>query len=165
MNFDLARRHMSTVTSLSRGRHGLVSALGQKGYLIPAVLLLRPPPRRLRAHAMKHSLQHCIDSCTNCHQVCTATLKELLADADGSPDPLQVAILIDCAEICSLSADYMLRGSELHRSVCEVCAEVCVACAEECERADGAPSKLLDCAAVCRSCAESCNEMATGAAS
>lgn len=40
---------------------------------------------------------------------------------------------LDCAESCITSANFMLRGSEHHSRVCEVCAEVCEACAASCD--------------------------------
>jgi hypothetical protein len=70
--------------------------------------------------------------------------------------------LLDCASICHTSADFMLRGSDLHRPTCGVCAEVCQRCAESCERM---AEDELDrrCAEVCRRCAESCRQMAGAA--
>jgi len=74
-----------------------------------------------------------------------------------------IRLLLDCAEICQTSANFMLRMSELHGQTCDVCADVCGRCAEDCERF-GDDQMMQQCAAACRSCAESCHEMAEMAA-
>jgi hypothetical protein len=71
--------------------------------------------------------------------------------------------LLDCADICQASANFMLRGSELHMRTCAVCAEVCERCAESCERLADDP-QMRACAEECRRCADSCRRMASMAA-
>jgi hypothetical protein len=73
-----------------------------------------------------------------------------------------LTLLLDCAEICQTSANFMLRGSDLHSRTCAVCAEVCERCAESCERFTD-DAMMQQCAQVCRSCAQSCREMARSA--
>jgi hypothetical protein len=68
--------------------------------------------------------------------------------------------LMDCADICRTSADFMLRGSPQHALTCGTCAEVCAACAESCERIGQQDGMMKKCAEVCRRCAESCRHMA-----
>jgi hypothetical protein len=71
--------------------------------------------------------------------------------------------LIDCAEMCQTSADFMLRGSELHVYTCGACAEVCNACAKSCESmADD--EMMRRCAEACRTCAQECRKMSRGMA-
>jgi len=70
-----------------------------------------------------------------------------------------VRLLLDCAEICSVSADFMIRGSELHAHTCQACAAICDRCADECDKLGQEPH-LAACAEICRRCAESCREMA-----
>jgi hypothetical protein len=72
-----------------------------------------------------------------------------------------ITILLDCAAACAQSADFMLRGSDMHGRVCGVCAEACERCAEDCERLANGEQHMLHCAAICRQCAESCRMMAT----
>jgi hypothetical protein len=74
-----------------------------------------------------------------------------------------IRLLTDCANICQISADFMLRGSDFHGRACALCAEVCRVCAEDCERVDPNDQLMKDCAAQCRSCADSCERMATAA--
>ena len=68
--------------------------------------------------------------------------------------------LLDCADTCRVSADFMLRGSPLHSEVCGVCADACERCAKSCEQfGDDAETKA--CAEMCRRCTESCRLMAS----
>ena len=70
-----------------------------------------------------------------------------------------IQLLLDCAEICQTSANFMIRGSQFHRRTCATCAEVCAACAEDCARF-GDDTQMQRCAEMCRGCAESCQRMA-----
>ena len=92
-------------------------------------------PRRLRGHSPALS-QH----------------------GDEHADPKHIRTLLDCAQACETSRDFMLRGSDLHSKTCGVCADACERCAESCERLGG--EEMERCAEICRSCAESCHEMA-----
>jgi hypothetical protein len=71
--------------------------------------------------------------------------------------------LLDCAEICQTSANFMLRGSELHSRTCWACAEICERCARDCERLSD-DAYMRACAEACRRCANSCKHMAAMAA-
>ena len=70
-----------------------------------------------------HAMEQCIDNCTNCHRICLETAARHFA-GERSPriDEGMVRLLLDCAEICRTSADFMIRGSELHPHVCRACA-------------------------------------------
>jgi hypothetical protein len=68
--------------------------------------------------------------------------------------------MLDCAEICQTSADFMLRGSDRHHLTCRICADICRACAEDCERLAGDDPMMRECAEECRRCQKSCERMA-----
>ena len=72
-------------------------------------------------------------------------------------------LLLDCAEICRTSADFMIRGSDLHPHICRACAAVCARCADECD-AMGDDPYLAACSEICRRSALTCAEMAGRAA-
>jgi hypothetical protein len=104
-------------------------------------------------------MRRCIEECTTCHEVCLATVAHCLEAGGEHAEAAHVRLLLDCAQICVTSADFMLRGSELHGETCGACAVVCERCAESCERfADD--EVMSACADVCRRCAESCRRMA-----
>ncbi len=105
-------------------------------------------------------LQQCIDECTKCHDICLATIQHCLKRGGKHAEAGHITLLLDCAEICQTSANFMLRGSTLHRNTCMVCAEVCTRCADSCERLSD-DEQMRACAEDCRSCAQSCEQMAS----
>jgi hypothetical protein len=70
-------------------------------------------------------------------------------------EPSHFRLMMNCAEICQTSLNFMLSNSEFSEQICAVCAEICDACAESCDQLDG----MEDCAKACRECAESCRSM------
>ena len=100
----------------------------------------------------------CIEACQSCHEVCVETLAHCLQMGGEHVEANHIRTMLDCAQICATSADFMLRGSPLHASVCDVCADVCNECAASCAGLEGA--EMQRCAEECRRCAEHCREMA-----
>jgi hypothetical protein len=111
---------------------------------------------------MSAAMQQCIDECLSCHRVCVETTQHCLQMGGRHAEASHIRLMLDCAEICQTSANFMLRGSDLHAHTCGVCAEVCQRCAEDCERF-GDDQMMMQCAQACRRCAESCRQMAHGA--
>lgn len=114
------------------------------------------------AHTAAHTatkMQQCIDECLGCHRVCLETTAHCLRQGGRHAEASHIGLLQDCAQICQTSADFMLRGSELHARTCGVCAEVCERCAESCARLGG-DTQMKACEDACRRCAASCREMA-----
>ncbi len=108
------------------------------------------------------NIEHCIQQCTECHRVCVETLQHCLEQGGHHVEPAHVREMLDCAQICAVSADFMSRGSDTHIDVCGVCAHVCQRCAESCEKVNDS-AEMQRCIDACRACAQSCREM-TGAA-
>ena len=105
-------------------------------------------------------MQECIDNCTRCHEVCVAAITGCLEKGGRHAEAKSIRYLIDCAQICAVSADFMLRGSDLHGHTCTACAEVCARCADECERLAGEDEMMRRCVDECRRCADSWRSMA-----
>ena len=105
-------------------------------------------------------LQECIEGCLNCHAACTMAAQHCLAEGGELGDIDMVGVLLDCAEICQTSANFMLRGSPYHPVTCAACAEVCRVCEEACRNFSD-DEQLRDCAETCASCAEHCEHMAS----
>jgi hypothetical protein len=108
-------------------------------------------------------LQECVDNCTECHAICVATAQHCLELGGEHAAPHHIRTLLDCAQICQTSADFMLRQSAHHPAVCRCCAELCRACEEECRRMAGGDELMRRCAEACARCAESCDRMARAA--
>jgi hypothetical protein len=109
------------------------------------------------AHIEKAMLA-CIETCDECRRCCLATLSHCLEMGGEHAISAHIQLLLDCAEACQASANFMSRGSDQHADACAFCAEVCEACAESCEALGG--EEMKKCAEVCRRCAQSCRQMA-----
>ena len=120
----------------------------------------------MRGHEMMAEItpemRECIANCQECHAVCLETTVHCLQMGGQHAEAGHIRTLLDCAEICQTSANYMLRSSPLHHLTCGVCAEACTRCAASCE-AFGDDRMMQSCAEVCRRCAESCERMARSA--
>lgn len=104
-----------------------------------------------------HDLRDCIEACTRCHEMCEhMTFEHCLRLGGKHIEPEHLKLMADCAQICSTSADFMIRGSPRHALTCRVCAEICEACADDCERI----GDMDDCVKACRQCAQTCRAMA-----
>ena len=109
---------------------------------------------------MPSAMQECIKNCLECYQICSHVAEHCLKKGGKHADPKHIKLLEDCAKICNLSADFMLRRSEFHTSTCGACAEVCNACAESCEALASDDPMMKACAEACKKCASSCSSMA-----
>jgi hypothetical protein len=109
---------------------------------------------------LSDEMQMCIQNCVQCAQVCEQMIQHCLKQGGPHSAPSHIRLLQDCAEICAVSANFMLRESEFHGRTCAVCADVCLSCAEDCEKMKD-DEMMRMCAEVCRRCAESCQKMAT----
>jgi hypothetical protein len=101
----------------------------------------------------------CIQHCTDCHNICLETMAYCLQLGGRHAQAPHLRLLLDCAEICQTSANFMLRRSDLHGRTCAICAEICERCAQDCAQF-GDDSQMQACAEVCSSCAASCRRMA-----
>ena len=109
---------------------------------------------------LNHDFAECIENCTECHRVCLETMQYCLRLGGEHAAMTHIRLLADCAQICQTSADFMMRGSELHQEICAACAEVCSRCGNNCALIDADDAQLQECAEVCLRCAATCGEMA-----
>jgi hypothetical protein len=112
---------------------------------------------------ISREMRQCAEECLSCASICTEAVPHCLLLGGRHAMADHIGSLIDCAQICQTSADFMLRGSHAHTEVCGVCATVCRTCEASCrELADDELMKR--CADECARCAESCERMAGAAA-
>jgi len=108
-------------------------------------------------HSLSPEMEACIKTCQYCATTCLRTAANHCLEMGGAHvEPAHYRTMLDCAEICQTSANFMLRNSTLHNTVCRACAAVCEACAKSCETVGDMP----DCVVACYNCAESCLRMA-----
>jgi hypothetical protein len=103
-------------------------------------------------------VRECIRDCQDCYQTCTETLIRCLGMGGKHAEPNHLNLLMDCARICNLNTDFMLRNSTYYPQTCGITADICDECGDTCDRFDD--DFMKECASVCRRCAESCREMA-----
>ncbi|WP_432744832.1 four-helix bundle copper-binding protein [Methylobacter sp. G7] len=104
------------------------------------------------------AMQACIEACNHCHQVCLQTaMNHCLKTGGKHIEAEHFRLMMNCAEICQVSANFQLSSSHFSHRLCEVCTEVCEACAADCEKLGG----MDECVEACEQCAESCRKMAS----
>ena len=103
------------------------------------------------------TMNACIENCLNCYKTCLGMATNHCLNAGGKHvEPAHFRLMLACAEICRVSAHFMLLGSKHHKHTCRECAEICAECAASCESV----GDMDECVAACKTCAESCEAMA-----
>ncbi|WP_336024066.1 four-helix bundle copper-binding protein [Halobellus salinisoli] len=109
-----------------------------------------------KINSLNDDQRTCIENCNEATEVCEWCADECL----GEEDMEECARLCrDVADLTSLHARFMARGSMYSSTLAEACAEACEACADECSNHDAEHCQV--CADVLRDCAESCRKMAS----
>lgn len=117
----------------------------------------------MNTQTMSREVMDCIQACRDCAETCLETVPYCLRQGGRHAEARHIALLLDCAQACQASADFMARGSEFDRQLYGICADICERCAERCE-AFGDDQQMRACAEACRRCAASCRQMASMAA-
>lgn len=96
-------------------------------------------------------LGECAAACDHCATAC-------LGEENVKMMARCIALDMDCAQICSLTAAFVARGSEHAAHLLAECAEICAACARECENHADRHDHCRECAEACRKCEEACRQ-------
>ena len=110
------------------------------------------------------AMEECIQACLDCHASCLCLARSCVHAGGSLAGPAHVTVLLDCADCCRTTANFMLRDSPLHARLCRLCAELCAACERECRDGADGNEAMLRCADACRRCAEWCERVAAVAA-
>lgn len=111
-----------------------------------------PASRQNRGPSMPEAIKSCLD----CHSMCFRMATGFCLERGGRhAQPAHIRLLLNCAELCQTSANFMLSDSPLHNRVCMICAETCEACAKSCKEV----GDMQDCVEECLRCAKSCRTM------
>lgn len=108
---------------------------------------------------MDTTMQQAISNAMSCASSCLESINYCSHMGGKHVEASHLGLLIDCARICDITADYMLRESEFHPEICGICADVCDQCAKSCDQFQG-DDQMEDCAQKCRACASTCRQMA-----
>jgi hypothetical protein len=98
--------------------------------------------------SLLNALHACASACNYCTTAC-------LGEADVKMMADCIRLDIDCAAICSLTANFIARGSVHGKHLLRECAELCGLCAAECEK-HSKMQHCADCAKACRECEQAC---------
>jgi hypothetical protein len=78
-----------------------------------------------RGHYLNDDMLHCIEVCFRLPKACLQTVPYCLQMGGHHAKPNHIRLMLDCAEVCQTSANFMLRGSDLHAYTCgRVCRSV-----------------------------------------
>jgi len=111
-------------------------------------------------HHDNHAMDACIQACLDCHRSCLATIAHCLTKGGSHAEARHIQLMLDCAQICGVCADFMIRGSDHCAHICRACADICRACATSCADHGEADDMMRACAAACTRCADECAKMA-----
>lgn len=101
-------------------------------------------------------MKNCFENCQQCHVICLQTaMNHCLEAGEAHVEPAHMRLMLNCAEICQTTANFMISNSSVSSAVCQACAVVCTACADSCEEV----GEMSECVEACRRCAESCEKM------
>lgn len=79
--------------------------------------------------------QSCIEACNRCYQTCLQDAMNRCLESGGKHvAPEHMHLMLNCAEICQTSVNFMLSNSAFSSQICKVCAEICDACAKVASR-------------------------------
>jgi hypothetical protein len=102
---------------------------------------------------MNTAMQNCIEACQSCHRTCLEMATSHCLEMGGKhAEPSHLRLMLDCAQICQTTANFMLAQSEFHTALCVVCADICEACAISCEEI----GEMDECVKACRECMHEC---------
>jgi len=76
-----------------------------------------------------HDMQACIDECEKAKRLCLEMTRYCMDRGGVHANSARLGLLIDCAEACQATANFMLRGSAVHTTLCGACAEIRDRCA------------------------------------
>jgi hypothetical protein len=105
-----------------------------------------------------HTLETCLAACQACATACLHCAVSCLAEPEPKSMRRCIALDLDCADACQLTARYIARNSEHLGDACELCAHLCQVCADECARHP--MDHCQACAQACRACAQACTALA-----
>lgn len=106
----------------------------------------------------KINLKEGIDVCLEAQRICTQTIPHCLTKGGLHADVKHIRLLLECAEICALNANFMMRGSEHHYASSVLCAEICEACSMECSKF-AEDIFMQRCADICKKCSSICRQL------
>jgi len=102
--------------------------------------------------------KNCIEACLRCSSISSYCATMDLHEKDMEMMARCAQLNIECAAICSTTAQLLSMNSSYAKDLCKICAEVCMECAVECGQHQNEHCQA--CAELCTACADECNKLA-----
>lgn len=108
-------------------------------------------------------LADAIDALTDCAQACTADADDDLSEAKVAELVKCIRLCLDCADICTTTAEVISRQTEydanVTRPLLEACTASCRSCGDECQRHAKMHAHCQICERACRACEQACRQL------
>lgn len=103
----------------------------------------------------------CIQACLDCYHECMHTVMHCLREGGDHANVEHIGRLLDCAALCQLAAEFMIRNSQWSEQLSNLCAVICEHCAIECSEGPAFSDDecMKECADACRRCAAECQKL------
>lgn len=105
------------------------------------------------------NMEEAISNALECFRITNNCLQHCLSIGDKHADIKHIMLMKQCAELCQVSASFMIEKSDFTHDACGLCAKICDACADSCLEVDSQDAMMNLCVSACRKCAESCRNM------
>lgn len=105
----------------------------------------------------KEEVEGLLASLEQCRETTMDGLMHCLSEGGDFVKPEHIRWLLDCSEICTISANFLIRDSEYAGDILNICSYICDDCAESCEVYFN-DEHMKHCAQACRNCAQACRE-------
>jgi Domain of Unknown Function (DUF326) len=137
------------------------AAFSKGDYMSYASQLLDSYPRTFNVDAKV--LADAIDALTDCAQACTADADDDLSEAKVAELVKCIRLCLDCADICTTTAEVISRQTEydanVTRPLLEACIASCRSCGDECQRHAKMHAHCQICERACRACEQACRQL------
>lgn len=115
------------------------------------------PARSSCMHPFSGQIEDCMRKLQHCHKTCLGMAMTHCLEMGGEhARPQHIRLMLDCAQICAATADFLARKSQFHTRLCALCADICDTCGADCQKI----GDMRPCVEACRACATACREAA-----
>ena len=104
-----------------------------------------------------HQYKATIDACLRCAAICNHCASSCTQEEDVKMMAMCIQLDMECAAICTATAQLLSMGSSKAKEIAMVCAQFCDDCAAECGKHEN--EHCRECADVCHNCANQCRNL------
>ena len=108
---------------------------------------------------MSSDLRLCVETSDRCRNACLNAVTHALGMGGRYADDDLLGLLLDCAEVCRTTGDFIRRGSPRRSHTAAISADIAERCAEVCDEFTG-DATMRACADACRRAADACRQLA-----